>query len=81
MQANHLPLSECYIQWLMVVNEIRKLDSNPFAADLTQSLSNRLESLRTSRAFKMAIYLDPRFTYLGSKIIEHDQKDIVQVCF
>lgn len=81
MQDTHLSLSECYIQWLMVVSQLRKLDSNSFAADLIESLTTRLQKLRTSRAFQMAIYLDPRFTYLGSKIFEQEEKDVVQVCF
>ncbi|XP_065083430.1 uncharacterized protein LOC135705586 [Ochlerotatus camptorhynchus] len=34
--------------------------------------------LRESRAFKMSLYLDPRFTYLSSKIFNAEEKDQIQ---
>lgn len=79
MQAAHVSLGDFYMQWLMATSAIRRMPSNPFTSQLTLSLTNRLDSLRSSMAFKAALYIDPRFNYLNSKIFESDEKVQIQV--
>lgn len=79
MQSEHVSLPDFYLQWLMAVMEVSKLAQNPFAAPLTGALTKRLENLKTSRAFKMALYLDPRLNYMGSKLFSVEEKELVQV--
>lgn len=79
MQESHVGLSEFYKQWLMALAEIQKLKDNPFIAPLNESLMTRLSSLRGSRAFSMALYLDPRFNFLGSTLFTPNEKCDIQV--
>lgn len=67
------------MEWLMTICSVRKLENNPFSHELTEALTNRLTNLRCSMAFKMALYLDPRFNYQNSKIFTNEEKDQIQV--
>ncbi|XP_058811374.1 uncharacterized protein LOC131676274 [Topomyia yanbarensis] len=78
MQATHVSLPDFYMGWLLAISEVQKIENNTFVPELVEALTNRLNNLRDSRAFKMALYLDPRFNYLGSKIFTGDEKDQVQ---
>ncbi|XP_065084689.1 uncharacterized protein LOC135706932 [Ochlerotatus camptorhynchus] len=78
MQSEHVSLPDFYLQWLLAVMEVSKLTQNPFATPLTAALTNRIENLKTSRAFKMALYLDPRLNYMGSKLFTSDEKELIQ---
>lgn len=79
MQEVHVSLPDFYKQWLMALSEVRKLSANQFAAPLNESLMKRLTNLRNSRAFKMALYIDPRFNFCGSKLFTASEKDEIQV--
>lgn len=79
MQAAHVSLPDFYIAWLMAINEVQKIQNNPFVPELVEALTSRLRNLRDSRAFKMSLFLDPRFNYLGSKVFTNDEKEQVQV--
>lgn len=81
MQSKHVSLPDFYLQWLQAVMAVSKLTQNPFAAPLTSALTKRLDNLKTSRAFKMALYLDPRLNYMGSKMFSVEEKELVQVSF
>lgn len=52
---------------------------NPFAAQLVETLEERLENLKTSQAFKMCLYLDPRLNFLNSTLFNNDEKQSIQV--
>ncbi|XP_029734556.1 uncharacterized protein LOC115269892 [Aedes albopictus] len=67
MQAEHVSLPDFYMFWLMAISEVRKMQNNPFVPGLLNSLTTRLANLRGSRAFKISLFLDPRFNYRGSK--------------
>lgn len=79
MQEAHVTLPDFYKQWLMALSEVRKLSNNQFAASLHESLTKRLTNLRNSQAFKMALYLDPRFNFCGSKLFTAGEKAEIQV--
>lgn len=79
MQAAHISLGDFYMQWLIATSEIKKMRTNPFSTPLVLSLTNRLDNLRTSMAFKTALYIDPRFNYLSSKLFDSDEKAQIQV--
>lgn len=79
MQEAHVSLPDFYMAWLMAISEVRKFSSNPFVPDLLKSLKNRLAALRESRAFKMALYVDPRFNYHGSTFFSPEEKVEIQV--
>ena len=79
MQAKHVSLTDFYMQWFMVVMEVSNLKENQFSVSLVNALTNRLENLRKSRTFKMALYLDPRLNYLGSRLFKPDEKEQIQV--
>ncbi|XP_058446278.1 uncharacterized protein LOC131427268 [Malaya genurostris] len=66
------------MEWLITICLVTKQENNPFAHELTKALSTRLENLRTSMAFKMAIYLDPRFNYTNSNVFNGDEKEHIQ---
>ncbi|XP_062537788.1 uncharacterized protein LOC134206110 [Armigeres subalbatus] len=78
MQEAHVTLPDLYKQWLMALSEVRKLSNNQFAASLHESLTKRLTNLRNSQAFKMALYLDPRFNFCGSKLFTAGEKAEIQ---
>ncbi|XP_062553751.1 zinc finger BED domain-containing protein 4-like [Armigeres subalbatus] len=78
MQTKHVSLADFYLQWLNVIKEMRKIPQNPFSTELDEALINRLRNLRRSRAFQMALYLDPRFNYKGSTIFKPDEKELIQ---
>ena len=79
MQAVHVSLNEFYLQWVISIEKVRKMISNPFSAPLVEALTTRLASLRNSRAFKMALYLDPRLNFAGSTLFSSDEKEEIQV--
>ncbi|XP_055619659.1 uncharacterized protein LOC129764517 [Toxorhynchites rutilus septentrionalis] len=78
MQEQHVSLPDFYIAWLMAMNEVRKIKENLFVPDLLNSLKTRLAALRKSRAFKMALYLDPRMNYHGSTFFPPEEKVEIQ---
>ncbi|XP_055525420.1 uncharacterized protein LOC129718564 [Wyeomyia smithii] len=78
MQEAHVTLPDFYKQWLMALSEVEKLYDNQSAAPLHESLMTRLTNLRNSRAFKMALYLDPRFNFYGSRLFTLNEKDEIQ---
>ncbi|XP_062549754.1 uncharacterized protein LOC134214385 isoform X2 [Armigeres subalbatus] len=78
MQAEHVCLPDFYMAWLMAISEVRKLNENPFTPELMNSLTTRLKALRGSRAFKMALFIDPRFNYRGSKFFSPEEKMEIQ---
>ncbi|XP_058449285.1 uncharacterized protein LOC131429252 [Malaya genurostris] len=78
LQESHVSLSDFYMEWLITICLVKKQENNPFAHELTKALSTRLENLRTSMAFKMAIYLDPRFNYTNSNVFNGDEKEHIQ---
>lgn len=79
MQAEHVSLSDFYLQWLIATQKVKITEPNPFAGQLVTSMNNRLQNLKTSRAFKMALYLDPRLNYAGSKLFSNEEKEEIQV--
>lgn len=80
MQEAHVSLSDFYTQWLKAVSDVGKLKDNQFAVPLHESLMNRLTKLRDSQAFKMSLYLDPRYNFCGSRLFEDARdKEEVQV--
>ena len=81
MQEEHVSLPDFYMAWLMATSEVQKVKSNCFAPDLLKSLRTRLARLRESRAFKMALYIDPRFNYRGSMFFSPEEKMEIQVIF
>ncbi|XP_055551209.1 uncharacterized protein LOC129733684 [Wyeomyia smithii] len=78
MQETHVSLSDFYMAWLMATSEIKKVKNNPFVASILTSLNKRLATLRESRAFKMALFLDPRFNYRGSTVFTAEEKEEIQ---
>ncbi|XP_058817748.1 uncharacterized protein LOC131681060 [Topomyia yanbarensis] len=78
MQTAHVSFSDFYIEWLMTINEVMKLNNNPFTPMLTEALTARLFNLRTSMAFKTSLYIDPRFNYLNSTLFNPDDKQEIQ---
>ncbi|XP_055624395.1 uncharacterized protein LOC129767471 [Toxorhynchites rutilus septentrionalis] len=56
------------------------MTSNRFSKPLTESLTSRLRNLKTSQAFQMALYLDPRRNYLNSKLFSNHEKQYIQSC-
>lgn len=79
MEAAHVSLSEFYLEWMIAIQKVKKLQSNPFSAPLVETLTSRLANLRGSRAFKMALYLDPRLNFAGSTLFSSDEKEEIQV--
>lgn len=79
MQSDHVSLSEFYLQWMITIQKVKKMGTNPFSAPLIESLNKRLLNLRTSRAFKMALYIDPRLNFAGSKLFSSEEKEEIQV--
>ncbi|XP_055629362.1 uncharacterized protein LOC129770502 [Toxorhynchites rutilus septentrionalis] len=70
MQADHYPLSQFYIDWLVAIQEVSMLKGNPFSNALVSTCTNRLERLRNNMAFKASLYLDPRLNFLDSTVFE-----------
>ncbi|XP_058451658.1 uncharacterized protein LOC131430591 [Malaya genurostris] len=64
--------------WLMATSEVQKVRENSFSTHLLRSLKNRLNVLRQLKAVQMALYLDSRFNYRGSKIFTAEEKDKIQ---
>nr|XP_029715032.1 uncharacterized protein LOC115258770 [Aedes albopictus] len=78
LQEKHVSLPDFYLYWLKAISELSNFPSNPFAPQLIKSLTRRLEALKTSRAFQMALYLDPRFNFLNSKFFKVEEKLAIQ---
>ncbi|XP_062559975.1 uncharacterized protein LOC134224580 [Armigeres subalbatus] len=78
MQAEHVSLSDFYLQWLIATRKVEMTKPNPFASELVASMSKRLSNLKQSRAFKMALYLDPRLNYAGSSLFNNEEKAEIQ---
>ncbi|XP_055593713.1 uncharacterized protein LOC129744950 [Uranotaenia lowii] len=78
MQSEHMSLSDFYMNWLIAMNEVQNIENNAFVPELSRALKTRLASLRDSWAFRMALYLDPRFNYFGSKVFTNDEKVRIQ---
>ncbi|XP_055637192.1 uncharacterized protein LOC129775933 [Toxorhynchites rutilus septentrionalis] len=78
MQTEHVFLSDFYLQWIVATQKVKKTEPNLFAGELVANMNNRLQNLRSSRAFKMALYLDPRLNFAGSKLFTHEEKEEIQ---
>lgn len=79
MQSEHVSLSDFYLKWLIATQKVKQTEPNPFAGQLVASMNKRLQNLTNSRAFKMALYLDPRLNYAGSKLFNTEEKEEIQV--
>ncbi|XP_065083849.1 uncharacterized protein LOC135706212 [Ochlerotatus camptorhynchus] len=78
-QEAHMSLNDFYLEWLMTIREVRQLENNPFSKVLVESLTRRLTNLKGCMAFKMALYLDPRLSFINSKIFTIAEKEHIQV--
>lgn len=79
MEAAHVSLSDFYLEWMITIQKVKKLQSNQFSEPLVQTLTSRLANLRGSRAFKMALYFDPRLNFAGSTLFNSEEKEEIQV--
>ncbi|XP_062549750.1 uncharacterized protein LOC134214377 [Armigeres subalbatus] len=75
MQSQHQPFSEFYMLWLNGIQELTKLKNNRFVTPLTSASLNRLKKLKENQLFRAALYLDPRFNFLVSKILSTEEKE------
>ncbi|XP_058827056.1 uncharacterized protein LOC131687012 [Topomyia yanbarensis] len=73
-----MSLNDFYMEWLMTIREVRKVENNPYTLDLATSLTRRLTNLKCSMAFKMALYMDPRFSYINSTLFAAEEKEQIQ---
>ncbi|XP_062537375.1 uncharacterized protein LOC134205795 isoform X3 [Armigeres subalbatus] len=75
---NHI-FSEFYMQWLMVIRELRRNQQlsteNRFLKPLVESMTRRVAELRQNMAFKAGMLLDPRFNYIESVVFSGQQRD------
>lgn len=79
LQGDGVGLSDFYMEWLLAIASLEKMSGNRFSEKLAATLRSRLELLKENRAFKMALYLDPRFNFVGSTIFKPDEKEEIQV--
>ncbi|XP_038106601.1 LOW QUALITY PROTEIN: uncharacterized protein LOC6049790 [Culex quinquefasciatus] len=78
LQGDGVGLSDFYMEWLLAIASLKKMSGNRFSEKLAATLKSRLELLKENRAFKMALYLDPRFNFVGSTIFKPDEKEEIQ---
>lgn len=80
LQMRHVTLSDFYMQWLQAIRSVDSYKNNPLCPILSLALKNRLKKLQDNKLFAAAIFLDPRFNFLGSSVFSSaDEKESVQV--
>lgn len=78
----HVTLSDFYMQWLQAIRSVDSCKTNILSPSLTLALKNRLKKLQDSKLFLAAVFLDPRFNFLGSNFFTSaEEKQSVQVIF
>ncbi|XP_065073639.1 uncharacterized protein LOC135697730 [Ochlerotatus camptorhynchus] len=79
LQMKHVTLSDFYMQWLQAIRSVESHNNNPLCPSLSLALKNRLKKLQENKLFLAAVFLDPRFNFLGSSIFPSaDDKESVQ---
>lgn len=78
MQHGHQPFSEFYMQWLIVIKDLRRLSQNRFSKPVTDSLTAHLASFKQDMVFNAALYLDPRYNYFKSAVFTPELKEEIQ---
>lgn len=79
LQQKHVPLSEFYTQWLICQAQLYGMKDNTLAAKLLKAMEKRLKKLTSTVQFKVSLYMDPRYNYIGSNRISVSDKDAAQV--
>lgn len=80
LQSNYFIMGDLYREWLACECELEELSStNEFALFLLQALRIRKEHLFENSSFLAALYLDPRFCYMGSMHFNDKQKKMAVV--
>ena len=80
LQSNQFIMGDLYREWLACECELEELVStNEIALYLLQSLRMRKSHLFENSSFLAALYLDPRFCYMGSMHFNDKQKKMAIV--
>ena len=80
LQSNQFIMGDLYREWLACECELEELAStNEIALYLLQSLRMRKSHLFENATFLAALYLDPRFCYMGSMHFNDKQKKMAIV--
>lgn len=67
VQALTCTLSEFYLEWMNVRGKVIQLsDSNRFKKGILKSMDKRHEVIFKNKAYRAALYMDPRLMYNGS---------------
>lgn len=76
----HLTMGDFYREWLLCELEMEELsNSNELALYLLEALRKHKKDFFENASFLSAIYLDPRFCYMGSMFLNDTQKEIAIV--
>lgn len=54
---------------------------NKFPIKIIEAMKDREDKLFDNEVFLAAIYMDPRFNYIGSTLISDEQRNKAKVCF
>lgn len=80
LQNNNFIMGDLYREWLLCECELEELAvSNELALYLLQAMQKRKSKLFENSAFLAALYLDPRFCYMGSMHLNDKQKEMAMV--
>nr|XP_029711771.1 uncharacterized protein LOC115253713 [Aedes albopictus] len=75
----HIPFSTFYLNCLAVVKNVRGM-VNRFSKPVSAALGKRLMELRDLNVFRVVLYLDPRFQYYSTAMLNAEQQSGAQVC-
>jgi hypothetical protein len=62
-----------------IKNLTTKQSTKPIASTLFKKIEEREKNLFENDAFLAAVYLDPRFNFSGSQLLNESQKELAQV--
>jgi hypothetical protein len=65
--------------WLQCKMEVRKISNNPYSIKILESMEIRQKQLFDNDAVRAALYLDPRFNFAGSSILQPSDVELAQV--
>ncbi|XP_061401907.1 uncharacterized protein LOC133337716, partial [Musca vetustissima] len=79
LQEEQLIIGNFFRSWLEAKINVSKLENNQFSNDIINFMEKRTQKLFDNYAFRSAVYIDPRFNFVGSGFFTNEQRNCAEI--
>ncbi|XP_030375629.1 uncharacterized protein LOC115624919 [Scaptodrosophila lebanonensis] len=79
VESKQMPVGDFFREWLLCEAKLNQMaHENAVASKCISTLASKKHDIIGKTVFSTALYIDPRYTYLGSNILTDEQKQLAQ---